>query len=455
MIDIQPVPMMDPPEIEAVRRLIEERKPKRVLEWGSGGSTLYWPVEFPEIEWVSVEHNPEYAAAIQDRLAPNASLHRPDFPAYYQLPAEFGVFDLVIVDGRERVRCLDAARSLLAEGGAVVLHDAGRSRYAPAKDYYRRLTVLVEPKPGKDPRGLWLLEDPVEPMPCAEVIAERGVVFMCWGEPATLQAEASMRSLWRHEPEMPVLVVGDSDAARYFAGRERVTAVECGVDPFSSESLFGFKAGRIKPLLARLSPFERSLYVDAETEFKRSPAEGFALLDRWDFVVAEAETRSLATIHPSNRQEPEETAAWIGTPHILYHNSGMFFWRRSEQVLALFDLWHEEWLRYQGWDEQVALLRAILKSDALCLNVPFTWNCRWAETAYFVYHRFASKAARKYKGIYRGETVAGRRFAPAEPPAPLVTVELEPGRFVKCRAGDEDRVREHYQKSKGARAKWR
>jgi len=457
MIKVEPAPMMDQPEIEALCRLLAERKPKRVLEWGAGGSTLYWPAEFPEIEWESVEHNPEYAAAIQDRLPPNVSLHRLDFPAYYQLPEDFGRFDLIIVDGRQRVRCLDAARGLLAPGGAVVLHDAGRERYEPGKRYYRTLTVLSPPKAGKDPRGLLLLEDPLQPAPCpqAEVSAPRGVIYMCWGEPATLQAEASMRSLWKHEPDMPVLVVGDGEAVRHFAGRERVSACEIDVDPFTGAHLFGFKAGRIKPLLAGLSPFERSLYVDAETEFKRSPAEGFDLLDKWDLVIAEAETRSLAATFPDNRTEAGETAAWLGTPHILYHNSGMFFWRRNETTERLFDLWSSEWQRYQDWDEQIALLRALLKSDVLFLNVPFTWNCRGPEGAYLLYHRFASKAARKYRALHHSAQRHGRRGAPAEPQRSLVSVELSPGRFVKVHAGDEERAREQFERMKGPRAKWR
>lgn len=451
MIDLKPVPMMDPPEIQALRNLIETRRPRRVLEWGSGGSTLYWPAQFPEIAWYSIEHDPAYYEAVHAQAPANVTLKRADFPEYYRPEPEIEKFDLIIVDGRERLLCLSAAREILAEGGAVVLHDAGRARYAPARSLYKQVTVLHPPKAGKDPRGLWLLQDPV---PVRSLSRERGVIYMCWGEPAIREAKASMNSLWRHEPDMPVLVVGDGDAVRHFIGCERVMTIDCKVDPFSSQSLFGFKAGRIKPLLAALSPFERSLYVDAETEFKQSPALGFELLERWDFVIAEAETRSLAATFSDNRNEAGETAAWLGTPHILYHNSGTLFWRRSEATSRLFELWSQEWQRYQGWDEQIALLRALLKSDVLFLNVPFTWNCRGPEGAWLVYHRFASKAARKYQALHHpspprkiggsGRVMGG-----------LVTVELSPGRYVKCRPGDEERVREHFERQKGPRAKCR
>jgi len=266
---------------------------------------------------------------------------------------------------------------------------------------------------------------------------------MCWGEPAMKEAEASMRSLWKKEPDMPVLVVGDGETcdrvAAHFAGREQVSTHKCYVDPFTSQTAFGFKAGRIKPLLAGISPFEQSLYVDAETEFKISPKIGFDLLEHWDFVVAEAEIRSLANSF-LDHTEADRTAAWLKTPYILYHNSGMLFWRKNDATAHLFELWASEWLRFKGWDEQVALLRALLKSDALFLNVPFTWNCRGPKGAYLLYHRFASKTARKFQG----GRYASPRLEVHTPARSVVRVELAPGRFVKCHAGDEEQVLAHF-----------
>jgi len=445
-IELKPYPMMDKPEIEALRAILEERKPTRVLEWGSGGSTIYWPKLFPDIEWFSIEHNPDYAQALKGKTPANVTLLQLDYPAYHELKAEdVGTFDLIIVDGRKRVRCLDVARDLLNPGGAAILHDAGRERYAPARDYYGSITVLSPPKKAKDPRGLWLLS---EPKPRAKPI-NRGVIYICWGDPAIREAEASMRSLWKHEPGMPVMVVGDAQTVTHFAGNTRVKMHECKVDPFTSSTLFGFKAGRIKPLLAGISPFEQTLYVDAETEFKISPMIGFDLLERWDFVIAEAETRSLAATFQDNRTEASKTATWLKTPHILYHNSGMMFWRTNEATKRLFELWSEEWLKYKGWDEQIALLRALLRSEALFLNVPYTWNCRGPQGAYMLYHRFASRAARKHRGSMI--IVHGRRGVPMVPLLPLVQVEFEPGRFVKCHRGDENRVRATFKLQRRAR----
>ena len=154
-------PMMYPPEIAAFEKLLVERAPTKVLEWGSGSSTLYWPPKFPNIQWLSIEHQQFYANFVRTRASPNVLLLHLGFPEYYELPnLPLQKFDLILVDGRQRVKCLAKSRYLLSDQGIVVLHDVWRERYSPAKEIYNKLTVLVPPAPVKDPRGLWMLEEP-------------------------------------------------------------------------------------------------------------------------------------------------------------------------------------------------------------------------------------------------------------------------------------------------------
>ncbi len=444
---IDAVPMMDPDEVEAMRAVLLERKPRRVLEWGSGGSTLVWPRELPDADWLSIEHDPAYARAIRDRLPPNVDLRVLPYPDYWMLdPGEVGKFDLIVVDGRKRLLCLEQARQLLADDGAVLLHDAGRERYHSAFNWYGKIKWLVAPKPRKDPRGLVMLAGSrPQSGPRTGLVAKDGVIYLCWGEPAQKGIEESVISLWNHAPGTRVHILGGADEVLHFEGfDDRVTVDHVAVDPFKDRSRFGFLAGRIKPLMYRLSPFERTLYVDADTTFMRDPAVGFDLLDRWDFVIAEAETRSLGQTFPNNRTEADETAAWLGSHQVLYHNSGMMFWRRNPAVERLFDLWRAEWSRYGNWDEQVALLRALSRSEAVFLNVPYTWNSREAANAFLLHHRFASLAVRKFGGRRTRNQPARRPI----PRTPLVNLELEPGRVVKVHPGDEEKVRAAFNKSR-------
>jgi hypothetical protein len=255
----------------------------------------------------------------------------------------------------------------------------------------------------------------------------RGVIYMCWGEQAIQQAQLSMRSLWEHVA-LPVLVVGDTAAGAHFADVEGVAFAPVDVDPFDLERREGqrFLAGRIKPLLYGLSPFDESLYVDADTDFAASPEAAFDLLERWDFILAETQTRSLATSIADPR-ESQWSSNWLGTGHLLYHNSGMLFWRRGEAVEQLFRLWSEEWQRFQSWDEQVALLRALLRSEALYLTVPYTWNCREGAKATLLHHQFGTKIARA--GVHTSR---------------LVRVQVAPGRYTKCRPEHAEMYRQRY-----------
>ncbi len=267
-----------------------------------------------------------------------------------------------------------------------------------------------------------------------------GVIYMAWGENAVRQANDSINSLWRHASKFPVAVVGDKACGDYFNGKTGVQFFQVDVDPFDPSKNKGYKflAGRIKPLLAGISPFERTLYVDADTMFKRSPQDGFALLERWDVALAETETRSL-TEGIAGARECNETAAWIGTRHILYHNSGMIFWKRNERTSRLFDLWSEEWKRFRGWDEQVALLRALIRSECMFLTLPHTWNCYHSADSHLLHHWFGGGQARieaKVRGSLSKPKDVRR----------LVKVEISPGRFVKCHAGDEDKVKRYYRK---------
>jgi hypothetical protein len=154
------------------------RGPLRVLEWGSGLSTLHYPAWLIErnrpVAWLSIEHHREFfRAALEPALrtsgarivwsediptsrsvwqrshvgvtavvfdkGPINPLDRSptryedrakDLDDYVSFPSQCDLrFDLVLVDGRKRRRCVLAAASLLDASGVVLLHDAQRPYY--------------------------------------------------------------------------------------------------------------------------------------------------------------------------------------------------------------------------------------------------------------------------------------------------------------------------------------
>jgi lipopolysaccharide biosynthesis glycosyltransferase len=83
-----------------------------------------------------------------------------------------------------------------------------------------------------------------------------------------------------------------------------------------------------------------------------------------------------------NRGEWNETLKLCGRqfPHF---NTGVMLWRRNDRVRELFGVWHEEWKKYQRFD-QWALCRAIQKTGVMPAVLPRKYNT-------FIYHAAPSK----------------------------------------------------------------
>ena len=226
-------------------------------------------------------------------------------------------------------------------------------------------------------------------------------MYMAWGANAVAEAMGSIESLRRHDLEIPVLVLGDARTREKLVGAQNVQVEIVGIDPFrkpltykGTEDKVEFLAGRLIETLYEISPWDRTLYLDVDTEFLAPPRQMLRFLDRWDFAVAETPNRALNS-YMGDRREFAWSGLWLGDRSLLYHNAGVLAWRRKESVGALFRLWAEEWVRFENWDPQVALLRALARSEVQFLTLPWTWNCAEREEAYFVYHRYGLQNAWK------------------------------------------------------------
>jgi hypothetical protein len=128
-------------------------EPARVFEYGSGASTVWLARRAAEVH--SVEHDADFARSMEGALVghpranvqvveavPCAAPATPsakeghgglDFTDYVgainHVP---GSFDLVVIDGRARGACLQAAVGRLAEDGLIVFDNSRRRRYRAA-----------------------------------------------------------------------------------------------------------------------------------------------------------------------------------------------------------------------------------------------------------------------------------------------------------------------------------
>jgi protein-L-isoaspartate O-methyltransferase len=108
------------PVIGVIDRLLTPQS--RVLEFGSGTSSVWLARRAKSV--ISVEDDPAWHRRVQAWLsglgAENATVHLAEGAAYHDLAwAASQQFDLVIVDGSYRWRCIAAALPRLAKGGAL------------------------------------------------------------------------------------------------------------------------------------------------------------------------------------------------------------------------------------------------------------------------------------------------------------------------------------------------
>jgi hypothetical protein len=163
------VPWYTYPAIEALKNW--DLSGKRVFEYSSGYSTLFWAARAREV--VSVEHNPVWYERISKLAPENAQIifapitqregdynatpeTREQLKRYSEAIRDFGTFDAIILDGYEgfslRYQCARIARPQLSANGLIILDN---SDWLPVTAGFLRQSGLIEVdlsglKPGRD-----------------------------------------------------------------------------------------------------------------------------------------------------------------------------------------------------------------------------------------------------------------------------------------------------------------
>ena len=139
-----------------VDRFLAAKPGARVFEYGSGASSFWLAKRGAEV--TSVEHDDNWFEEVARRAAPHTNInvsHIPPVPAnereglssyksgregytdmsfeaYVRSIESGGPYDLIIIDGRARSACLEAALACRAESGIILFDNAARDRYQQA-----------------------------------------------------------------------------------------------------------------------------------------------------------------------------------------------------------------------------------------------------------------------------------------------------------------------------------
>jgi hypothetical protein len=124
-----PIPWMTYPFLEFLEPRIQ--KPMVIFEYGSGNSTLWWA---KHVAWViSCEHDLQWYSTLKPKLPNNVELHHIHLvrgETYCQKIAEYdNKFDMIVIDGRDRVNCAINSMQALKEEGVIIWDNSDRDIY--------------------------------------------------------------------------------------------------------------------------------------------------------------------------------------------------------------------------------------------------------------------------------------------------------------------------------------
>jgi predicted O-methyltransferase YrrM len=143
----------------AVIDVLEERvdRESRIFEYGGGGSTAWFADRAGEV--VTVEHDEGWHKALVEAMSPRSNVNivwaaeLRDYAATIDRYDE-QLFDVVVVDGRERIACIEHAMRWVNPGGLLILDDSARPKYAkadallqgwPKRDYFGLVPCKDQP----------------------------------------------------------------------------------------------------------------------------------------------------------------------------------------------------------------------------------------------------------------------------------------------------------------------
>lgn len=126
--------------------ILKERLNKNLslFEFGSGYSTIFYANLVKTV--ISVEHDQSWLDFIKSKMPNNVFLiyREEDIDGKYcRSITEFDQsFDVVIVDGKDRINCVKQALTKLSEEGVIILDDTGRKEYIEIIDYVKQKDFL-------------------------------------------------------------------------------------------------------------------------------------------------------------------------------------------------------------------------------------------------------------------------------------------------------------------------
>ena len=196
-----------------------------------------------------------------------------------------------------------------------------------------------------------------------------GVLYVAYGDPARRECTFSLISLADHMRDALVSVISNrplfNDQPKPWPHVSTITMPDDVTDP---------GARRRKLASVTLSPFEATLYLDADTRIHGSLAPLFELLDHWPMILTYSVRQGEDVLGNCSPEDRGATFSALGTRDVLGLQCGVLGFRKNDpRVRRLFAAWSDEWEQFKDRD-QAAFLRALHREPLPIHLLGRDWN---------------------------------------------------------------------------------
>lgn len=191
-------------------------------------------------------------------------------------------------------------------------------------------------------------------------VAERGFLYIAFGDAFTKEALMSIKSLKKFNSE-PVALFTDQPQRDEFEG---LVDVYAQIQP---------RHIRAKVDFIDKTPFEKTVYLDSDTLIVRNISDMFDILDRFDVGLTNDYARKRTKY---SKIVPEYAEIPYSFSEV---NGGIMAYNSSLATKSFLSLWKEYFYKYfqqtNGWD-QVSLRISLWRSNVRLHHFPFEYNIR-------------------------------------------------------------------------------
>ena len=195
-------------------------------------------------------------------------------------------------------------------------------------------------------------------------LAEKGYLYIAYGEAFTKEALLSIESLKRFT-DLPVALYTDQDTESLSKNKN--------IDLVAKINATHLRA---KVDYMDQSPFINTVFMDSDTVVVRNCDDMFDLLERFDIAIVNDYARK--------RKKYSDIVPEYGEiPYAFSEaNSGVIAFNSSTRTQTFLKMWKEYFYQYfretNGWD-QISFRISLWKSNVRIHHMPFEYNVRSAE----------------------------------------------------------------------------